>query len=369
MATFAKRRGAVDYGVTFAEYIQSSGTQYIDTGFRPNQNTRVVADFDLATDGQVHTIFGTWNDADIGQYICLNYTGMPSALYHGNAYKVGTTSLIGRHTIDANKGTLYVDGNLEVTCDPAAYSCLYPLYLFTLNDKGAPRAMNMTWMKLYSFQIYDNGTLVRDFRPCYDSEGVACMFDKVTKSCFYNAGSGNFSAPSAGGGGGVEVGTTWAYTSDGTFEVPADGRYQVEMHGGGGGGAYNVNFSCGGGGSGEIATLQLTSGEIRNVIVGAGGQSRGAYAYGAFSGLKGGTTYFGSLSQPGGGGAQVYDGGRLQGTASGSIASSGDPYNGVGGEGNTGNTAQTYGDGGSASISMGAINGKPGAVIITYLGA
>lgn len=174
------------------EYIQSSGTQYIDTGFKPNQNTRVVMDCDLIAQGTVYTPFGTWNEANVGQYICLSYTGMPSALYHGNAYQTGTTSLVGRHTIDANKGVLYLDGRLEATCATATYSCLYPLYLFTMNDKGKPRDMNMSWMKLYSCQIYDNGILVRDYVPCENSSGVGGLYDKVSGQFFANAGTGSF---------------------------------------------------------------------------------------------------------------------------------------------------------------------------------
>ena len=43
------------------------------------------------------------------------------------------------------------------------------------------------------------------------------------------------------------VGTTWLYENNGTFEVPADGIYQVEMHGGGGGGggSYTVEYANG----------------------------------------------------------------------------------------------------------------------------
>ena len=40
---------AFNVGATYTEleYIQSSGTQYIDTGFKPNQDTRVVTKFDM----------------------------------------------------------------------------------------------------------------------------------------------------------------------------------------------------------------------------------------------------------------------------------------------------------------------------------
>jgi len=48
--------------------------------------------------------------------------------------------------------------------------------------------------RMYSFKIYDNGTLIRDMIPVKDSDGVVCMYDKVSKQYFYNAGTGNFIA-------------------------------------------------------------------------------------------------------------------------------------------------------------------------------
>ena len=47
-------------GYTELEYIQSSGTQYIDTGFKPNQDTRVVGDMQFMdnTSGNPASLFG-----------------------------------------------------------------------------------------------------------------------------------------------------------------------------------------------------------------------------------------------------------------------------------------------------------------------
>lgn len=47
-------------GYTPLEYIKSSGTQYINTGFNPNQNTRVVVDVKPLSVTQAKTwcIFG-----------------------------------------------------------------------------------------------------------------------------------------------------------------------------------------------------------------------------------------------------------------------------------------------------------------------
>ena len=45
-------------GYVQLEYIQSSGTQYIDTGFKPNQDTRVTMDFQLLNENGWRVLFG-----------------------------------------------------------------------------------------------------------------------------------------------------------------------------------------------------------------------------------------------------------------------------------------------------------------------
>lgn len=166
----------------------------------------------------------------------------------------------------------------------------------------------------------------------------------------------------------VPVGTTWLFEENGTFTVPVDGNYQIEIHGGGGGAAFASPCSAGGGGSGESIELALTEGDAWDITIGAGGTRK----QGNGTGGTGGTSYFGSFAQPGGAGGYVYAAYTTAsgGNPSGSIASAGVGGSGTGangGQGNTNNTAQTYGDGGSV-VNSTAQNGQPGAVIITYLG-
>ena len=37
-----------------------------------------------------------------------------------------------------------------------------------------------------------NDTLVRDYIPVLDANDRPCLFDKVSKTCFYNQGKGEF---------------------------------------------------------------------------------------------------------------------------------------------------------------------------------
>lgn len=64
------------------------------------------------------------------------------------------------------------------------------LYLFKINGSSA----NPAKMKVYSLKIYapDNTTLIRNFVPAEDKNGIACLFDIVSKTTFYNQGTGSF---------------------------------------------------------------------------------------------------------------------------------------------------------------------------------
>ena len=192
----------------------------------------------------------------------------------------------------------------------------------------------------------------------------------------------------------VPVGATWLYEygDDGVFEVPKTGIYSVEIHGGGGGGAAgSLDYIASGGGSGELYEVTLTEGDQIDVTVGAGGTAgttliRNTSTGNYYLGGNGGTSTFGDLSCAGGGGGRAGSSGTSQytygGSKSGSLASEGsyyysaghsqgDTYSLSGGEGNTNNPSQTYGDGGRAYMNYPnetPYAGEPGAVIITFLG-
>ena len=48
--------------------------------------------------------------------------------------------------------------------------------------------------KIYSCQIYDNGSLVRDYVPCINNDGTIGLWDDVNSVFYGNAGTGSFTA-------------------------------------------------------------------------------------------------------------------------------------------------------------------------------
>ena len=66
----------------------------------------------------------------------------------------------------------------------------YPLVLFAVAYKGS--ILKKDSIIIYDFRIYDSDTLVRDYIPVIASTSRPCLFDKVSKECYYNQGTGEF---------------------------------------------------------------------------------------------------------------------------------------------------------------------------------
>lgn len=185
-------------GIELLEYIESSGTQWIDTGFYANQDSRIVCEC-LATT-PIPTFYFPF-----GARTSLSY-GFDSALtptqvfYHYGGYNTfqNFSYTASRITIDANQNTcsfITASGSTSITFEKHNFSTQYPVFLFSLNESGASIGTSYAWRgRIYSCQIYDNGTLVHEYLPAKDTGGVICMYDNVEKEYIYNAGTGEFLA-------------------------------------------------------------------------------------------------------------------------------------------------------------------------------
>ena len=171
------------------EYIQSSGTQYVDTGFKPNQSTQVVFDFEPT--GNYTHLFGSRSASAASDHFRVLVENGKYRDDYGSEKTTSTISAGTRHTIDKNKNITTVDGQ-TITHASASFTGTYPIALFTNNSGG--KVEQISEIRLYSCQIYDNGTLVRDFVPCENDSGVIGLYDLVESKFYGNAGGGAFVA-------------------------------------------------------------------------------------------------------------------------------------------------------------------------------
>lgn len=183
-------------GYTELAWIESTGTQYVDTGFKPNQDTRVVMDVQVSTSSQA-MIFGGRTNPNQKTYCVLvsNATSIRSDYNVSPHVSLSVANTTKRCTIDKNKNVLTVateDGTLVGNHTYATFDAGYELTLFGVNTAGAVTLLVSA--KAYACQIYDNGTLVRDFVPCINPNSEVGLYDLVTTAFFGNSGTGAFVA-------------------------------------------------------------------------------------------------------------------------------------------------------------------------------
>lgn len=185
-------------GYTAVDYLQSSGGQWINTEITPSQDTKVIIKFMVnewgyesliggRTDGNSNEQFTTYFDADFGGRFLFRMDGMSSAItYTGFKSK---TIYIAELSGTKMEFTLE-DGTIPFTSGVTIsdFSSTVPMLLFKAQNVSGSGLNG----KVYFCKIYHQDSLVRDFQPCLDTEGVPCMFDFVSRKSFYNKGSGSF---------------------------------------------------------------------------------------------------------------------------------------------------------------------------------
>lgn len=306
------------------ECIQSSGTQYIDTGFIPDQDTRIVMNVLLPIQSTTQFMFGSRASSTSRTYsFTCNSTKYRSHYNTSWTEFAASASYTTPFVLDKNKNVTTLNGEHTVTETYAAFTCPYSLILFGVNDSGTIKASAIA--TLYSCQIYDNGTLVRDFVPCYrKADGAIGLFDVVNKLFYTNGGSGTFIkgadvTGSGSSGSSLEFTYSGNYTDNrvngkgtvrfnttGTLTV-ISGRVTVSAYilGAGGGGAFSVlsgTYRKGSGGGGGMQTVVVTlEPGTYEIVIGTGGAGKRENAS-ITAGNGGNTIAFGYTSTGGEGG-------------------------------------------------------------------
>lgn len=179
---------------TQLKYIQSTGTQYINTGFAPNQNTKIIADMAYFGESE-KSIFGAYDYQSIfRQYnFGLTVNSDKNFVFVWRAGRVtGPTYDQNRHLFELYQATLLVDGTSYGSSSTSTFSISNPITIFAYNQGSS---VGCSSCKIYAFKIYDNGTLVRDLIPAKrNSDGEIGLYDLVNGIFFTNSGTGTFIA-------------------------------------------------------------------------------------------------------------------------------------------------------------------------------
>lgn len=178
-------------GYTELEYIQSSGTQYLDSGVTFEK-----------TDTVEFEILWTVTPPNAGTYVCGNYymqVGMGTRGY--GIYAASNTKAYGtkdrmRVTFASVQETLLVNDAQVFTHDWSGQNLSnVKLGILKLGMEGnAWYSSAPVSAKVYSCTIKKGGAPVRNFIPCKNASGVIGLWDDVNSVFYQNAGSGVFTA-------------------------------------------------------------------------------------------------------------------------------------------------------------------------------
>lgn len=174
-------------GYTELQYLESSGTQWIDTGVKPDQTYALKIKFqtEQSSSGGIAVSDANWQSNGFGIWCNAAAFGngtMQTTEWHG------TTPI----EIELSQQGLFVNGNLTWTPDTATFTVPANMTLFALNRNGSI-AEKLTG-KIYFAQLLKAGKLVRDFIPCVDPAGNVGLYDLVGGKFYGNSGTGVFLA-------------------------------------------------------------------------------------------------------------------------------------------------------------------------------
>lgn len=183
-------------GYTELQYIQSSGAQYIDTGFIPNQDTRIVYDMERISAASAEHFFGVrTGSSTVKAFNFYIYNGGWRSGYNRTTNN-GDDPSTGRYLIDKNKNVTTISHNsvqeLELTATYGNFTCDGAAYLFAMQN--APNSASTGSHRLFSCQIYDDGTIARNFVPCTAPDNEIGLYDLIGKTFYGNSGTGEFVA-------------------------------------------------------------------------------------------------------------------------------------------------------------------------------
>ena len=201
--------GQVDLpsGYTQLEYLESTGTQYINTNYVPTSNSSIEGKIAMTelTNGNV-TGVSYDNNSGARQSVMqmgYSYDKLSSAFYYDALTNYTTGIRVSLDTADTEFHTYFVSAN-KIKIDDVEREIYnasinvngISIYLFKTDYWGggnARQAAGIGKQQIEWFMIYENGTVVRQYIPARrDSDSVLGMYETETGTFLTNAGTGTF---------------------------------------------------------------------------------------------------------------------------------------------------------------------------------
>ena len=184
-------------GYEALSYIESSGTQYINTGITGSGSIKTTAEIEIKSPYPTSwwAVFGACASNTNRSYL-IGINGISTmtvqagnSVYQDvtNAFSVGT-----RYEIILDGGKAYINGVQKTNLTPSSYTTPVTIAIFR-QAYSSSSSMAYAKMKLFACKMWSSGVLVRDFIPVLRlSDSQAGLYDRVNNVFYENTGTGVF---------------------------------------------------------------------------------------------------------------------------------------------------------------------------------
>jgi hypothetical protein len=181
---------------TRLQYIESTGTQYINTGYKPNSNTGYEFEYtNFIDDG---CLFGAYasNWANGSGLFTSGIEG-PDVYYwfhyNGNWNTMIPSVFTKDATVKITKNNIIINETSSYNATSSSFSVNYPVYLFGGNIGGS--LSSPVCVRVKKFVISENDVIKHNFIPVRSNiNGEVGLFDEIGQKFYTNQGTGTFIA-------------------------------------------------------------------------------------------------------------------------------------------------------------------------------
>ena len=188
-------------GYTQVEYLESTGTQYIDTGVNLSNNSNVEINAKLVATQRSKTYYLFGSSIENSRYMIAvsGYTNNYLVDLVSMDYRISSSFLAfdgDFHTHKITNLSYYIDGILQGSKSSSTFTNTSSAYIFDVRNRStASNVGTQSWRVKYC-KIWDGENLIRNFIPCTNPSNVAGMYDIVNGVFYTNAGTGTFNVGS-----------------------------------------------------------------------------------------------------------------------------------------------------------------------------
>lgn len=183
---------ALPSGYTELEYIQSSGTQYINTGINMTADTDFDIEFEITSRSTVMGIIGIRDTGTSNGFMLYSDNTQFIFMLNTSYTNIQNSSnILAKHVVSKRGNSISFDG-VATTLPSTSFTGTYPLGIFCFMQGTS--AISLTSMRLFSLTLIRNNTPIANYVPSQNANGVVGVYEQIAGNFLSNAGSGIFQA-------------------------------------------------------------------------------------------------------------------------------------------------------------------------------